>query len=83
MPDLAGGCPGREFRSLKITDTPCPECGYLVEFFSDEPARTCPSCKTRVKRIQDVDCSKWCSAAATCSLLKGSPPPPDDGEASD
>lgn len=68
------GCPGQDARSLTAEEIACPNCGYLVEFFSDEKARTCMQCKTRVTRERTGDCADWCSAAATCAILRGQNP---------
>lgn len=29
---------------LAAEQVPCPECGYSIEFFSDEESRHCPKC---------------------------------------
>jgi DNA-directed RNA polymerase subunit RPC12/RpoP len=68
------GCPGQDARSLTAEDIACPECGYPVEFFSDEKARACRRCGHRVTRERTGDCADWCSAAATCAILRGQKP---------
>lgn len=82
MADLNQSCPGRDLRFLKVEETACPDCGYVVEIFSDEPSRKCPKCGTKVLRTKQPGCAEWCSAAATCALLRagGEPPgqPPED-----
>ena len=63
MPDR---CPGRE--SLKNLDSvvvPCPDCGRLVEFFTDEPKRHC-RCGRVLLREALPQCAEWCVAAAEC-----------------
>ncbi len=59
-------CPGRE--SLKNLDSvvvPCPDCGRLVEFFTDEPKRRC-RCGRVLLREALPQCAEWCVAAAEC-----------------
>lgn len=75
MGDTQAACPGRDGRSLTAEELPCPECGYPIEFFSDEKSRYCPRCGFKRFREAASDCSTWCSAAATCSLLRGGPEP--------
>ena len=39
---MADRCPGRQsLRNLDSVVVPCPDCGRLVEFFTDEPKRRC------------------------------------------
>ncbi len=71
MVEIQTACPGRDGRSLTAEELPCPECGYAIEFFSDEKSRHCPSCGFKHFRAASGDCSQWCSAAATCSILQG------------
>ena len=73
MAEAQARCPGQDGRSLTAEELPCPQCGYAVEFFSDERTRKCPSCGTRVGRVPTNNCAEWCSAAATCALLRGAP----------
>lgn len=77
MPDIAG-CPGQDARSLTAEDLPCPKCSYDVEFFSDETTRKCPHCGYRVMRERNGNCADWCSAAATCAMLRGMKPADDE-----
>jgi DNA-directed RNA polymerase subunit RPC12/RpoP len=71
--DLSSKCPGKDTRFLKIEELACPECGYRVEFFSDERARKCPECGHKVDRTRESNCAEWCPAAASCALLRGAP----------
>ena len=74
------GCPGQDLRWLKISSIACPTCGYDVEFFSDERARKCPNCGTKIDRLRETNCAEWCSAAATCALLRGAKEDSTDDE---
>jgi len=59
-------CPGKQ--GLKHLDSlliPCPECGRLVEFFTDEPQRLCP-CGHVLRRETLPPCAAWCAAASSC-----------------
>ena len=82
MAGPSAGCPGQDLRWLKIDELTCSTCGNSVEFFSDERARTCPVCGTKVDRLRETNCAEWCSAAATCALLRGAPAGSDDEERS-
>jgi hypothetical protein len=44
---------------------PCPDCGRLVEFFTDEPKRRC-RCGRILLRESLPQCVEWCVAAAQC-----------------
>ncbi|PKQ16094.1 MAG: phosphohydrolase [Actinobacteria bacterium HGW-Actinobacteria-7] len=67
-------CPGRDGRNLTAQEIACPECGYSVEFFSDEKARRCPGCGFRVSRATSGGCDQWCGSADQCSLARKSAP---------
>jgi hypothetical protein len=59
-------CPGKQ--SLRVLDSvvvPCPDCGRLVEFFTDEPKRRC-RCGRVLLREALPQCAEWCLAAAQC-----------------
>jgi DNA-directed RNA polymerase subunit RPC12/RpoP len=71
MGEFQTSCPGRDGRNLTAEEVTCPECGYSVEFFSDEKFRKCPSCSFKVNRAASSDCGQWCPAAADCALLRG------------
>ena len=59
-------CPGREApRSLDSVIVPCPDCGRLVEFFTDEPKRQC-RCGRILLREALPHCAERCLAAAEC-----------------
>ncbi|MHC4562044.1 MAG: hypothetical protein ACYS8X_04635 [Planctomycetota bacterium] len=59
-------CPGQlSLRALDSVVVPCPDCGRLVEFFSDEPKRQC-HCGRVMLRETLPQCAEWCPAAAEC-----------------
>lgn len=59
-------CPGQmSCRSLDSIVVPCPDCGRLVEFFTDEPKRRC-RCGRVLLREALPRCADWCPAAAEC-----------------
>ena len=63
-------CPGQDPRywtSDEVCETRCPHCGLEMEFFNDEPARTCRSCRKKVRNPKfDPGCAKWCKYADEC-----------------
>jgi len=59
-------CPGQDFRKLTVSNVECPECGKMVEMFSDELRLRCPYCKTMVYKEQMPSCVQWCPAARDC-----------------
>lgn len=59
-------CPGQDLRRLTVSYHPCPKCGKLVEFFSDEMRLRCPQCKTVIYKKQVPSCFQWCKAAREC-----------------
>ena len=63
-------CPGQDSRYWKGDSTfeiDCPHCGSEMEFFKDEPTRTCRSCRKKVRNPKlDMGCAKWCKFAAQC-----------------
>lgn len=66
---LDRSCPGsRAIREPEPDDFPCPECGTLVEIWSDEKSRRCPSCGGKVLRTgaKIPSCATWCGAAREC-----------------
>jgi Fe-S-cluster-containing dehydrogenase component len=52
-------------RNLESVLVPCPACGRIVEFFTDEPKRTC-RCGKVLLRESLPRCAEWCPAAALC-----------------
>ncbi len=52
-------------RNLDSVLVPCPSCGRIVEFFTDEPKRTC-RCGHVLLREALPRCADWCPAAAQC-----------------
>ena len=59
-------CPGQTTtRELDSVLVPCPDCGRLVEFFTDEPKRRC-RCGRLLTREALPRCAEWCPAAAQC-----------------
>lgn len=63
-------CPGQDMQYWKpgsIFEVSCPRCGRPVEFFQDDPARTCGGCGHRfVNPRLDFGCAAWCRHAAQC-----------------
>lgn len=63
---MMGKCPGKMMpRDLDSVLVPCPACGRLVEFFTDEAKRTC-RCGNVLLRESLPRCAEWCPAAAQC-----------------
>ena len=60
-------CPGvamSHWKPSDIFDVPCPRCGASVEFFKDEPALPCPSCRVEVRNPRiNPGCAEWCRYA--------------------
>jgi ribosomal protein S27AE len=61
-----GKCPGQDSRMITASMHQCPQCGYLVEMFSDEQRLTCPKCKASVVRETAPSCIQWCASARQC-----------------
>lgn len=63
-------CPGRDTRFWKpddVYDVKCPGCGADLEFWKDEPFRSCRNCGGRVRNPKvDVGCAEWCQYAKEC-----------------
>jgi anaerobic ribonucleoside-triphosphate reductase len=59
-------CPGQDSRKLKVEIIKCSNCGYEIEFFSDELKRKCPKCKKDVFRENMPSCIEWCIYAEKC-----------------
>lgn len=66
-------CPGF-FRSIRLEtyEVRCPNCGRVLEFFSDEMKLRC-KCGTVVYRESQPTCAEWCPYADKC--LEGILPP--------
>jgi hypothetical protein len=64
-------CPGQDMRSWKpedIFDVVCPGCATEIEFWKDEPFRSCPTCSIRVQNPRlDLGCTEWCDQAEACT----------------
>jgi hypothetical protein len=59
-------CPGKmASRNLDSVMVPCPHCGRINEFFTDEPKRRC-RCGQLILRESLPKCADWCPAAAMC-----------------
>lgn len=59
-------CPGKLVpRDLDSVLVPCPSCGRIVEFFTDEAKRIC-RCGGVLLREALPRCAEWCPAAAQC-----------------
>lgn len=52
-------------RELDSVLVPCPDCGRVLEFFTDEPKRRC-RCGRLLMREALPRCADWCPAAAQC-----------------
>jgi predicted RNA-binding Zn-ribbon protein involved in translation (DUF1610 family) len=59
-------CAGSESRFVTADDITCAACGALVEIFSDEQRRRCPSCGAVVTREAMPCCAAWCPSARSC-----------------
>lgn len=63
-------CPGMDVRFWKpkdIFDLRCPHCGTTIEFWKDDPKRTCSGCGKVVSNPHiDLGCAKWCQYAEEC-----------------
>jgi hypothetical protein len=63
-------CPGQDQRYWTpdaIFDVRCPYCGRAIEFWKDEPSRTCRGCSREVRNPRiDLACAEWCAEADAC-----------------
>ncbi len=59
-------CPGTDSRSVRPEYRRCTQCGYRLEFFSDELTRRCPQCGSKQTKEAEPSCVVWCSAAEAC-----------------
>jgi len=69
-------CPGQDSRywdDEAIFESPCPECGTVLEFFKDDTKRKCKKCGKEVLNPKlDFGCASYCPYAEQCL---GSLPP--------
>jgi hypothetical protein len=57
----------RNWRPEDIFEVACPSCGDEIEFWKDEPFRTCSACSLEVQNPRvDFGCAKWCKFAEEC-----------------
>ena len=50
-----------------IFEVQCPYCNKKIEFWKDDPFRSCPVCGERVSNPRiDLSCAKWCKYAEEC-----------------
>lgn len=63
-------CPGQDLRywtPKDIFEVKCESCGREIEFWRDEPMRTCPGCSREVRNPRmDPSCADWCKYAQEC-----------------
>ena len=59
-------CPGTDSRSVRPEYRRCTECGYRLEFFSDELTMRCPQCGSKQMKEAEPSCVVWCPAAEAC-----------------
>jgi len=59
-------CPGTDSRWVYPECHPCANCGYQVEFFSDESKLRCPKCGAVQNRETTPTCVAWCQSAERC-----------------
>ena len=64
-------CPGQDMRNWKPEDifyVQCSHCYTEIEFWKDEPARTCSGCKKRILNPRiNMGCKEWCTYGKDCS----------------
>jgi len=57
----------RFWKPKDIFDLRCPHCGTTIEFWKDDPKRTCSGCGKVVSNPHiDLGCAKWCQYAEEC-----------------
>jgi len=57
----------RSWKPEDIFEVACPSCGAEIEFWKDEPYRTCSACSTEVQNPRlDFGCAQWCQSAEEC-----------------
>ena len=66
-------CPGQDQRYWKPEDiffAPCPFCSAQIEFWKDEPVRTCSGCQREVRNPRfDLGCADHCKHGRECTGL--------------
>jgi len=67
-------CPGQNTQYWKpedIFEELCPFCGNGIEFWKDDPFRSCSGSQRVVKNPKfDLGCAKWCEQVDACRLKK-------------
>ena len=70
MAETIPECPGRaRERNPFPEDRRCPNCGQMVEIWSNEQRKTCV-CGTIVWMEQIPSCAEWCKEAEKCFGVK-------------
>ena len=63
-------CPGQDrrfWRNEDIFEAPCPHCGEGIEFWKDDPRRTCGHCGKEAPNPKiNLGCAQWCKFAKDC-----------------
>ncbi len=63
-------CPGQDSRfwdGNAVFETPCEQCGQVVEFFKDDSRRVCKNCGHRMLNPKiDFGCATYCPYAEQC-----------------
>jgi hypothetical protein len=62
-------CPGQDTQFWDysaVFETPCPQCGLMVEFFKDDTARKCRCGHRFVNPKMDFGCAAYCQYAEQC-----------------
>lgn len=63
-------CPGQDLRYWTPDDIyfiPCPNCGTQIEFWKDEPVRTCTHCRREIRNPRlDLGCADHCKHGGEC-----------------
>ncbi|MDI6794890.1 MAG: phosphohydrolase [bacterium] len=63
---MVSKCPGQDERRITAALYKCPQCGGMVEMFSDELKRRCSECKTIIYKEKVPSCIEWCQSAKEC-----------------
>lgn len=63
-------CPGQDSRfwdAGAVFESPCEQCGQIIEFFKDDSTRTCKNCGHRMLNPRiDFGCASYCPYAEQC-----------------